>query len=139
MRILHKEGYLDKTQKEFILTNLDDDGRLSCLKAFKVAILIGMKPIKMPKVCESIGIKIRSCKFGVFEKIKFQNTENAIYNKIRKNFTQDKNISCRALLYIALESSLRSVGFVLKNSDYEGKYCSQGCFYERKAYCEIKN
>ena len=29
---------LDNVQKELLLTNLDEDGKLSCLKAFKVAV-----------------------------------------------------------------------------------------------------
>ena len=49
---------LDETQKELIYTNLDNDGRLSCLKAFKVARLIGLKPIDMSDACKSVGIKI---------------------------------------------------------------------------------
>ena len=35
---------LDEIQRELILTNLDEEGKLSCLKAFKVARLIGRNP-----------------------------------------------------------------------------------------------
>lgn len=41
---------LDNIQKELILTNLDEHGKLSCLKAFKVARLIGRKPKEMSAI-----------------------------------------------------------------------------------------
>ncbi|WP_417327213.1 ModE family transcriptional regulator [Halarcobacter sp.] len=130
---------LDKTQKELILSNLDDNGRLSCLKAFKVARLIGVKPIEMSDACKSINVKITNCELGVFGKIKFQDAESAIYSKIKQNFTQDSDISCKTLWYIAQESSLRRVGNTVKNSDVEVTNCQLGCFRERKGHREIKS
>ncbi len=130
---------LDETQKELILSNLDNDGRLSCLKAFKVARLIGLKPIDMSDACKSIGIKISNCELGVFGNIKFQNAETAIYSKIKQNFTQDKDVSCKTLWYIAQESSLRRVGSTVKYSDAEVTHCQLGCFRERRGHREIKN
>ena len=50
---------LDDTQKDLILTNLDARGRLSCLKAFKVSRLIGLKPFQMSDACKSINIKLQ--------------------------------------------------------------------------------
>ena len=49
---------LDSIQKEFIMTNLDEDGKLSCLKAFKVARLIGKEPKQMSSITKSLNIKI---------------------------------------------------------------------------------
>lgn len=139
MAELKKYIKLDETQKELIYTNLDDDGRLSCLKAFKVARLIGLKPIDMSDACKSVGIKISNCELGVFGKIKFQDAETAIYSKISQNFTQNKDVSCKTLWYIARESSLRRVGNTVKYSDIEVTYCQLGCFNERKGHREIKN
>ncbi|NVJ52693.1 MAG: ModE family transcriptional regulator [Campylobacteraceae bacterium] len=130
---------LDETQKELILSNLDDNGRLSCLKAFKVARLIGVKPIEMSDACKSINVKITNCELGVFGKIKFQNAESAIYSKIKQNFTQDSDVSCKTLWYIAQESSLRRVGNTVKNSDVEVTNCQLGCFRKRKGHREIKS
>ncbi len=134
-----KRVVLDETQKELILMNLDNDGTLSCLKAFKVSRLIGVKPIQMSEVCESINIKISNCELGVFGKIKFQDAETTIYNKIKQNFTQNRDITCKTLWYIAQQSSLRRVGNTVKNSDTEVTYCQLGCFKERKGHREIKS
>ncbi len=139
MSKLRKHVNLDQTQRELILTNLDDDGRLSCLKAFKVSRLIGVKPIDMSDACKSVGIKISNCELGVFGKIKFQNAETVIYSKISQNFTQNKDVSCKTLWYIAQQSSLRRVGNTVKYSDVEVTHCQLGCFEQRKGHHEIKN
>lgn len=130
---------LDQTQKELVLTNLDGDGRLTCLKAFKVARLIGLKPLDMSDACKSIGIKISNCELGVFGKIQFKKAEDTIYSKISQNFTQDKDVSCKTLWYIAQQSSLRRVGSTVKNTDVEVTHCQLGCFRERKGHREIKS
>ncbi len=134
MAKLQKHIKLDGTQIDLILTNLDNDGRLSCLKAFKVARLIGLKAIDMSDACKSIGIKISNCELGVFGKINFKNSEEAIYCKISKNFTQGKDISCKTLWYIAQESSLRRVGSTVKNTDIQVTNCQLGCFTQRKGH-----
>ncbi|WP_321315245.1 ModE family transcriptional regulator [Halarcobacter sp.] len=136
---MQKKIELDETQKELILTNLDNDGKLSCLKAFKVSRLIGLKPIDMSDACKGVGVKITNCELGVFGKIKFQDPETAIYSKIKQNFTQDRDVSCKTLWFIAQESSLRRVGNTVKNSDIEVTHCQLGCFRERKGKREIKN
>ncbi|WP_072682389.1 ModE family transcriptional regulator [Arcobacter sp. LA11] len=139
MAKLNKDIQLDETQKELILTNLDDDGKLSCLKAFKVAHLIGIKSTDMIDACESIGIKISNCELGFFDKIKFENAKTAVYNKISQNFTQNKDISCKTLWYISKQSSFRQVGNSIKHSDIETIRCQLGCFHKRKEHDEIKN
>lgn len=124
---------LDETQKNFILTNLDTDGRLSCLKSFKVARLINLKPIQMSDACKSINVKITNCELGVFGKLKFKDAESSIYNKIAQNFTQDTRIECKTLWSEAADTTLKRVGSTVKNTDIEVTYCQLGCFRERKA------
>lgn len=136
---IQKEIKLDTTQKELLLSNLDEGNKLSCLKAFKVARLIGVQPIDMADTCASEGIKITNCELGVFGKIKFQDAETAIYNKINQNFTQGKDVECRILWDLAKESSLRRVGSTVKFSDIEVINCQLGCFRTRKGHREIKD
>lgn len=136
---MQKEIKLDNTQKELLFSNLDEDGRLSCIKAFKVARLIGVNPIDMSDACKSEDIKITNCELGVFGKINFQNAEDAIYNKISQNFTQNKDVECKILWDLAKESSLRRVGSTVKFTDVEVTNCQLGCFRTRKGHREIKN
>ena len=100
---------LDTTQRALVFTNLDVNGKLSCLKAFKVARLIGLKPIEMSEACESIDIKITNCELGVFGKLSFSMFEEDIYNNLKRNFAHDTNLECKVLWDEARTSTLRKV------------------------------
>lgn len=134
MAKLNEKIILDEIQKEFIFTNLDNNGKLSCLKAFKVAKLINLTSFQMSDACKSIDIKITNCELGVFGKLQFKNAETQIYHKIAQNFTQDKDVTCKTLWYQAKESSLKRVGSTVKNSDIEVTFCQLGCFSKRKGH-----
>ncbi len=40
--------------------------RLACAKAFEIAEKFGVTPGEVGKICETLGIKIRSCQLGCF-------------------------------------------------------------------------
>lgn len=122
---------LDATQKDMVLTNLDSNGRMTCLKAFKVARLIGLKPIEMSDACASINIKITNCELGVFGKIKFKEYEKDIFKSLQQNFTQNKRVECKILWDEARTSTLRKVGSAVKASDIDVTHCQLGCFREK--------
>ena len=70
---------------------LDEEGKLSCLKAFKVARLIGKEPKEMSAITKSLGIKITNCELGVFGKLKFQDPNIQVYNKLKQNYSYKSN------------------------------------------------
>lgn len=126
---------LDDTQKDLLLTNLDEDGKLSCLKAFKVARLIGVKPKEMDEITKSMNIKITNCELGVFGKIQFTDIkDDKIYNKLSENFNKQKKVDCEVAWYTAREkgASLRKVGSTINNSDIKVTHCQLGCFYDEE-------
>ncbi len=125
---------LDNIQKDLLYTNLDEDGKLSCLKAFKVARLIGMKPKDMAEITNSLNIKITNCELGVFGKLKFEEMDDNIYDKLSRNFAQDKKIDCEVAWHIAKEKgvSLKQVGSTVKASDVKVRHCQLGCFYDEE-------
>ncbi len=123
---------IDETQKELIFTNLDEDGKLSCIKAFKVARLIGRKPKEMADITKSLGIKITNCELGVFGKLRFQDANLAVYNRLKQNYNGHKSLECKILFEEAQKSSLKVVGSTVKNSDIEVTHCQLGCFREKK-------
>eukprot|EP01029_Cantina_marsupialis_P004382 TRINITY_DN14405_c0_g1_i2.p1 TRINITY_DN14405_c0_g1~~TRINITY_DN14405_c0_g1_i2.p1 ORF type:complete len:116 (-),score=10.31 TRINITY_DN14405_c0_g1_i2:55-402(-) len=92
---------LDDTQMDLLMTNLDADGRLSCLKAFKVARLIGVKPKEMDAITKSLNIKITNCELGVFGKLKFIDMDDKIYNKLSENFNQGNKVECQVAWHTA--------------------------------------
>ena len=119
---------LDKVQKDLLMTNLDEEGKLSCLKAFKVARLIGKKPKEMSAITKSLGIKITNCELGVFGKLKFQDPNIQVYNKLKQNYMGHKTLECKILWDEAQKSTLKTVGATVKNSDIEVIHCQLGCF-----------
>ena len=122
---------LDNIQKEFLMTNLDEEGKLSCLKAFKVARLIGKEPKEMSSITKSLGIKITNCELGVFGKLKFQDPNIQVYNKLKQNYMGHKTLECKVLWDEAKKSTLKTVGSTVKNSDIEVSHCQLGCFREK--------
>ena len=125
---------LDETQKDLLLTNLDSEGKLSCLKAFKVARLIGVKPKDMDLITKSMNIKITNCELGVFGKIQFSDLDDKIYNKLSENFNKTKKVECEVAWYAARDkgASLRKVGSTINNSDIKVTHCQLGCFYDEE-------
>lgn len=136
---MSKKFELDNTQKDLIMTNLDKDGELSCLKAFKVARLIGVKPIDMADVCKSINIKITNCELGVFGKLEFNDASLQTYENLTQNYNQDKKMECRIIWDEAVNSTLKNVGSTVKHSDIEVTNCQLGCFRERKGKKELND
>ncbi len=123
---------LDNIQKELLLTNLDEEGKLTCLKAFKVARLIGRKPIEMSAITKNLGIKITNCELGVFGKLKFQDPNIEVYNRLKQNYMGHKTLECKILWDEAQKSTLKTVGATVKNSDIEVSHCQLGCFRTKK-------
>ncbi|BAK73857.1 MAG: ModE family transcriptional regulator [Arcobacter sp.] len=128
---------LDNIQKELLLTNLDEDGKLSCLKAFKVARLIGRKPIEMSAITKSLGIQITNCELGVFGKLKFKNPNEDIYNRLKQNYMGHETLECKVLWDEAKRSNLKTVGSTVKNSDIQVSHCQLGCFRTRNGKKEL--
>ncbi len=125
---------LDSIQKELLLTTLDEEGKLSCLKAFKVARLIGKHPKEMSSITKSMGIKITNCELGVFGKLKFQDPNIETYNRLKQNYMGNKTLECKVLWDEAQKSTLKIVGSTVKNSDIEVVHCQLGCFRKKKGH-----
>lgn len=125
---------LDNIQTDLLLTNLDENGKLSCLKAFKVARLIGVKPKEMDNITKSMDIKITNCELGVFGKLKFSQIEDTIYDKLSRNFSQGKKVECEVAWYTAEEegTTVREVGSTINKSDIQVTHCQLGCFYDEE-------
>ena len=122
---------LDTKQMLILQDNLDENGRLSCLKAFKVAKLLGIKPIKKADTCKNENIKITSCELGVFGKIAFETYEEDIYKNIKQHYKNNTQVTCKTLWKEAQSTSLRRVGSTVKNSDVDVIYCQLGCFRKK--------
>lgn len=118
-------------QKEIIVKNLDEDGKLSCIKSFKVAKKIGCELKDMSAITKSMNIKITNCELGVFGNLDFSEKNEDVYKSLKFKYNSQK-ISCKNLWEESKNSSLKIVGSTVKNSDIEVIYCQLGCFREKK-------
>ena len=120
--------------KRYILDELDDKGKLPCLKAFKIAKKMNVKLINIANICESINIKITSCELGVFGNINFGYFEQNIYNEIKEHTNNEHKIRCKTLWNEVGKFSLRRVGSTVKKSNIDVIYCQLGCFKEKLSH-----
>ncbi|MGB1226861.1 MAG: ModE family transcriptional regulator [Poseidonibacter sp.] len=130
----NKSFELDNIQKELIMTNLDEDGKMSCLNAFKVARLIGREAKEMSAITKSLGLKITNCELGVFGKVKFQDPNMAVYSKLEENYNGNKRLECKILWEEAKKTSLNTVGSTVKGTDIDVVHCQLGCFREKRGH-----
>ena len=126
---------LDSTQTDLVLTNLDESGALSCVKAFKVAKLIGMEPNNIAQIAKDMNIKITNCELGVFGKLEFNDLNDDIYDILKKR-GNDSKIECEIAWKIAKErgQGINKIGSAIKNSDLKVSKCQIGCFQEEDNY-----
>ena len=129
-----KKNRLDKTQIDLIMTNLDGEGKLSCLNAFKVARLIGKKPSEMAEVTKHMRITISSCELGVFGNLQFNDRDFSLYKNMSNKLGSNKKIECKEAWTYAQKSTLRNVGSTIKKTDIEVTYCQLGCFKGREGH-----
>ena len=122
---------LTQEQKNIIFENLDEDGKLSCIKSFKVAKKIGCEFKDMSAITKFMNIKITNCELGVFGNLEFLEKNEEVYSNLKNKYLK-KEISCKNLWEEAKKSSLKIVGSTVKNSDIEVIYCQLGCFREKK-------
>ena len=127
----NKKFNLNQKQKDIIFENLNQDGKLSCIKAFKVAKKISCELKDMSAITKSLGIKITDCELGVFGSLKFLPKNEKIYSSL-KNSYKEQRVPCKNLWEEAKKSSLKEVGSTVKNSDIEVSFCQLGCFREKK-------
>lgn len=127
----NKKFNLNQKQKDIIFENLNQDGKLSCIKAFKVAKKISCELEDMSAITKSLGIKITDCELGVFGSLKFLPKNEKIYSSL-KNIYKEQRVPCKNLWEEAKKSSLKEVGSTVKNSDIEVSFCQLGCFREKK-------
>ncbi len=124
---------LTKEQIQIVNQNLDDDGKLTCMKSFKVAKLLNVKLEDMMMVANTLDIKISNCELGVFGNKELTCKDNNLYNKILENNNMDKNITCKALWEEAKKSTMKNVRSTIQDSDIFVTYCQLGCFIEGKS------
>ena len=110
---------------------LNDDGKINCLDAFKLAKELNINPNKVAKLTKEHNIKIDNCELGVFGNHEFGEKRDDIYEKLSQEVNDKKQVNCKVAWKVAKEFSLNKVGSTTKKSDIEVVYCQLGCFRTR--------
>ena len=110
---------------------LNEDGKINCLDAFKLARELNIQPLKIAELTKKYSIKIDNCELGVFGSNDFGDARDDIYEKISLKADSEKKVECSVAWEIAKEFSLKKVGSTTKKSDIEVIYCQLGCFRTR--------
>jgi hypothetical protein len=124
---------LDSIQTDLVLTNLDENGALSCINAFKVAKLIGMEPKNIAQIARDMKIKITNCELGVFGKLEFDEMNEDIFDLLKKRSNNSK-VDCEVAWKISQEKgkAISNIGATIKNSGLKVSNCQLGCFQEEE-------
>ena len=110
---------------------LNENGKINCLDAFKLARELHIKPMEIAKLTKKHSIKIDNCELGVFGKNDFGDARDDIYEKLSTKANTENQILCGVAWEVAQEFSLKKVGATTKKSDLEVIHCQLGCFRTR--------
>ena len=121
--------------EEFILKLANEDKKLSCAAAFKIAKELDIDISEVGKKADEMGIKISNCELGQFGKFKHDipNDDVEIFLKIKPFLDEKNRINCIDARNIAKQTKgFKAIRGVLKSHKIDVKYCKLGCFKEKK-------
>jgi len=119
--------------KEFINEYLNEQGKLDCKDAYKIAAKTKTPIEKVGQTAKDVGVRIAGCELGQFGQLKgtgeySQEAENRL-----KPFLDDKNrVKCKDARAQAGGIGLKNIRGTLKEKDIDVTYCELGCFTEKK-------
>ncbi|QKF81810.1 hypothetical protein [Halarcobacter ebronensis] len=87
---------LDNIQKEYILTNLEEEKRISCYRLAIIAKKINKSFSEIVQVINHMEIEVINCQDIVFKNIDFNNRHN---NRLKPNYKEEHLSSDCALLW----------------------------------------
>jgi hypothetical protein len=125
---------LNETQKELILENLNEKGRLPCVKALSLARELKIDPKSMVDITDELQVKIGECELGVFGDRPLGDVDNELYSKILTFSDENKKVECPKLWEEAKNSTMQNVRSTVKQTDIFVTYCQLGCFNEGKRW-----
>lgn len=117
--------------EEILKQNLNSNGKINCLDAFKVAKKLDIDASQIAELTKKYNIKIDNCELGVFGDKEFSEMREDIYDILSTKANNEKQVQCDVAWEVAKEFSLNKVGSCAKNSDIEIVDCQLGCFRKR--------
>jgi|GEM_PF-3162457 len=118
------------SQKSMILENVNEQGKIPCVKALQVARQLGVDTKEMLPITDSLGVKIGQCELGVFGDKELGEVDSELYTEISTYADKNKKVECTKLWEEAKLSNMKKVRSTVKQTDIFVTYCQLGCFEE---------
>ncbi len=119
--------------RELIQKYKDENGKLTCASAHKIAHKLKIEPVIIGKEADNIGVRITNCDLGQFGKMDYtQNYEKELINELEKIADDKKRIFCKDARELAKKYNLKKVRSAIKDNGFDVIYCELGVFKEKK-------
>lgn len=119
--------------KTFIKEYLNDEGKLDCKDAYKIASKTHTPISEVGKVAKDMDVRISACDLGQFGKYKGTGEYSEVAESRMAPFLDDYNrITCKDARAQAGGIGLRAIRGTLRQNRTDVTYCELGCFREKK-------
>lgn len=123
--------------REIIAQNIlkfkNNNGRLDCGVAFKLAKKLGVDVSLVGDMANELKIKIDACELGQFGKLPIGFGNFITSETLKQKLDEKGRISCKDARDIANDGvGLKQVRSTLRDYDIDVKFCQLGCFKEKK-------
>ena len=110
----------------------DDNGKLTCANAFKVASKLKITPQEVGARANTLDISISACDLGQFGKQPLGVSKPEVFEDLEGMMDENKKVFCKDARELAQKSNLKSVRTAIIDGGLDVKYCELGCFAEKQ-------
>ena len=117
---------------EMIEQYREEDGKLTCANAFKVASKLRLTPQEVGQRADESNVSISACDLGQFGRQPLGQFKKEVFNELDALSDEKKKVFCAEARTLAQKSNLKTVRTAIIEGDLDVKYCELGCFSEKQ-------
>ncbi|MBE0492343.1 MAG: winged helix-turn-helix domain-containing protein [Sulfurospirillum sp.] len=119
--------------KAFITENLNEEGKLDCKDAFKIAAKTKSPVRNIGDIAKEIGVRISGCELGQFGALKGTGVySHEALNRLTPFIDAQNRVTCKNARGQAGGIGLKAIRGTLKEKNIDVTYCELGCFKEKQ-------
>ncbi len=119
--------------KELIEKYKNEEGKLTCANAYKIAHKLKIEPKIVGKTADDINVRITDCDLGQFGKKDLsKNYEKEIIEELENLADEKRRIFCKDARELAKKYNLKKIRSAIKDNHFNVIYCELGVFREKK-------
>jgi len=117
---------------ELIEKYREDDGKLTCASAFKVASKLKVTPQEVGQRADETNVSISACDLGQFGTQPLGVFKEEVFAELDAVSDEQQKVFCKDARELAQRSNLKTVRTAIKEGDLDVKFCELGCFAEKQ-------